>query len=83
MKALFPILVCAGLFAPGRFTPGLFAHGQVNEGELQLKMTDPSGLASKPQNLNNVLNVLDFGGQFSGNAIGPPRSDAARLTTTF
>ena len=35
------------------------------------------------QNLNNVLNVIDFGGLFSGNAIGPSRSVAARLTTTF
>jgi TonB-dependent Receptor Plug Domain len=35
------------------------------------------------QNLNNVLNVIDFGGLFSGNAIGPSRSFALRLTTTF
>jgi len=35
------------------------------------------------QNLNNVLNVIDFGGLFSGNAIGPPRSVAARLITSF
>ena len=35
------------------------------------------------QNLSNVLNVIDFGGLFSGNAIGPPRSVAARLTTNF
>jgi len=35
------------------------------------------------QNLNNVLNVIDFGGLFSGNAIGPPRSFNLRLTTTF
>jgi outer membrane cobalamin receptor len=35
------------------------------------------------QNLSNVLNVIDFGGLFSGNAIGPPRSVAMRLTTTF
>ena len=34
-------------------------------------------------NLTNVLNVIDFGGLFSGNAIGPPRSFALRLTTTF
>src|ERR1700733_5873183 len=34
-------------------------------------------------NLTNVLNVVDFGGLFSGNAIGPPRSFALRLTTTF
>jgi hypothetical protein len=35
------------------------------------------------QNLNNVLDVIDFGGLFSGNAIGPSRSFALRLTTTF
>jgi hypothetical protein len=35
------------------------------------------------QNLNNVLNVIDFGGLFSGNAIGPSRSVALRLTTNF
>ena len=35
------------------------------------------------QNLNNVLNVIDFGGLFSGNAIGPSRSYAMRLTTNF
>jgi hypothetical protein len=34
-------------------------------------------------NLTNVLNVIDFGGLFSGNAIGPSRSFALRLTTTF
>ena len=42
MKALFPLLVCAGLFGPG-----MFAHGQVNEGELQLKVTDSVGLGVK------------------------------------
>jgi len=35
------------------------------------------------QNLNNVTNVIDFGGLFSGNAIGPSRSVAMRLTTDF
>jgi hypothetical protein len=35
------------------------------------------------QNLTNVLDVLDFGGLFSGNAIGPSRSAAMRLTTSF
>jgi hypothetical protein len=35
------------------------------------------------QNINNRLNVIDFGGLFSGNAIGPPRSYALRLTTSF
>lgn len=34
-------------------------------------------------NLNNRLNVIDFGGLFSGNAIAPGRSWALRLTTSF
>ena len=35
------------------------------------------------ENLTNVLDVIDFGGLFSGNAIGPARSFALRLTTDF
>jgi len=34
-------------------------------------------------NLNNRLNVIDFGGLFSGNAIAPGRSYALRLATNF
>jgi hypothetical protein len=35
------------------------------------------------EDLNNRLNVIDFGGLFSGNAIGPPRSYSLRLAATF
>jgi hypothetical protein len=35
------------------------------------------------ENLNNRLNVIDFGGLFSGNAIGPARSGTMRLNTSF
>ncbi len=35
------------------------------------------------QNLTDVLDVIDFGGLFSGNAIGPSRSVSMRLTTSF
>jgi hypothetical protein len=35
------------------------------------------------ENLNNVLDVIDFSGLFSGNAIGPSRSYSLRLTATF
>lgn len=35
------------------------------------------------QNLTNVVDVIDFGGLFSGNAIGPSRNVAMRLTTNF
>jgi Carboxypeptidase regulatory-like domain/TonB-dependent Receptor Plug Domain len=34
-------------------------------------------------NLNGRLNVIDFGGLFSGNAIGPGRSFGLRLNSTF
>jgi hypothetical protein len=35
------------------------------------------------QNLNNRLNLIDFAGLFSGNAIAPPRSYAIRLKADF
>jgi hypothetical protein len=35
------------------------------------------------QNLTDIVDVIDFGGLFSGNAIGPSRSVALRLTTSF
>lgn len=35
------------------------------------------------QNLTNVVDVIDFGGLFSGNAIGPSRSFSLRLQTVF
>ncbi|MGC2269539.1 MAG: TonB-dependent receptor [Candidatus Acidiferrales bacterium] len=35
------------------------------------------------QNLNNRLNVIDFGGLFSGNAIAPSRSFFFRFSTSF
>jgi hypothetical protein len=40
-------------------------------------------LEADGQNLNNVLNVIDFGGLFSGNAIGPSRSFSLRIATDF
>lgn len=35
------------------------------------------------ENLTNVVEVIDFGGLFSGNAIGPGRSFGLRLSTNF
>ncbi|HUX45563.1 MAG TPA: hypothetical protein VMV57_12505, partial [Terracidiphilus sp.] len=34
-------------------------------------------------NLNNRLNLIDFAGLFSGNAVAPPRSYSVRLTLHF
>jgi hypothetical protein len=69
-------------FALGRVRPSLavdaslgadvFTNDKIST-HLQLDM----------ENINNRLNVIDFGGLFSGNAIGPPRSYALRLTSTF
>ncbi len=35
------------------------------------------------QNISNTLEVIDFGGLFSGNALGPSRQFTFRLVTTF
>ena len=40
-------------------------------------------LQADGENLNNRLNLLDFGGLFSGNAIAPPRSYSLRLAANF
>jgi len=40
-------------------------------------------LQADAQNLSNKLEVVDFGGLFSGNAIGPSRSFSLRLATDF
>jgi hypothetical protein len=40
-------------------------------------------LQADVQNLSNTLEVIDFGGLFSGNALGPSRQYTVRLVTTF
>jgi hypothetical protein len=40
-------------------------------------------LQADVQNLNNRLNLINFAGLFSGNAVAPPRSYSLRLQTTF
>jgi hypothetical protein len=40
-------------------------------------------LQADAQNLSNKLEVIDFGGLFSGNALGPSRQYAFRLVTAF
>jgi outer membrane receptor for Fe3+-dicitrate len=40
-------------------------------------------LRADGENLTNRLDVIDFGGLFSGNAIGPARSYVLHLNTTF
>ncbi len=40
-------------------------------------------LQGDAENLGNTLEVIDFGGLFSGNALGPARQYTLRLVTTF
>ena len=69
-------------FDRGRILPSLLVS--VSAGA-DLYKTDrlQTRIQADGQNLGNTLDVLDFGGLFSGNAIGPPRSFALRLTASF
>lgn len=69
-------------FARGQIYPALQANASAGVDVYKSDRMNMS-LQADGQNLNNVLNVIDFGGLFSGNAIGPSRSFALRLTTSF
>lgn len=69
-------------FARGRIRPLLAVNSSlgvdVYKGEKMVTRFQVDG-----SNLNNRLNVIDFGGLFSGNAIAPARSVTMRLNTSF
>jgi hypothetical protein len=69
-------------FDRGRVDPSLSANAS-----LMVDMYEGTKMNMRFQadgnNLNNRLNVIDFGGLFSGNAIGPARSYFLRLNTSF
>jgi hypothetical protein len=69
-------------FNRGRIDPAFQANISAG-GELYKSDRVTTRLQVDGQNLNNVLNVIDFGGLFSGNAIGPGRNFALRLSTSF
>ena len=69
-------------FDRGRILPSFQANASVGVDVLNSDHAKMR-LQADGANLNNVLNVIDFGGLFSGNAIGPRRSFSLRLTTTF
>ncbi len=69
-------------FARGRILPSL----AVNAGAgVDLYEAEPLKISVQAdgENLNGRLNILDFGGLFSGNAIAPGRSFVVRLKTSF
>ena len=69
-------------FARGRIYPSFLVDASAGA-DLYKSDHVKVQLQADGENLTNVLDVLDFGGLFSGNAIGPSRSFALRLSTTF
>jgi len=69
-------------FDRGRIKPVLSVNASAGA-DLYKKEGRTLRLQADGENLNNRLNVIDFGGLFSGNAIGPPRSYALKLAATF
>jgi hypothetical protein len=69
-------------FNRGRIYPAFQANASVGADIYKSERVNMR-LEADGQNLNNVLNVIDFGGLFSGNAIGPSRSFSLRLRTDF
>jgi hypothetical protein len=69
-------------FARGRIYPSFQMNASVGA-EIYKTERMKMQLQVDGENLNNVLDVIDFGGLFSGNAIGPSRNCMLRLTSTF
>jgi TonB-dependent Receptor Plug Domain len=69
-------------FARGRILPSFQVNASAGAGLYKSERMNVQ-LQADGENLSNVLEVIDFGGLFSGNAIGPSRSYMLRLATTF
>jgi hypothetical protein len=69
-------------FVRGRVQPALLFDATA-AAELYRSKRVTINLQADGVNLSNQLDVIDFGGLFSGNAIGPARSFSLRLSTSF
>lgn len=69
-------------FARSRVKPSLSVNGSAGV-DLWQKDKVKIHLQADVENINNRLNLIDFAGLFSGNAIAPPRSYSLRFTTEF
>jgi hypothetical protein len=69
-------------FARGRILPLLAVNASLGA-DVYKGDHVTTRLQADGDNLNGRLNVIDFGGLFSGNAIAPGRSFGLRLTTSF
>jgi outer membrane receptor for Fe3+-dicitrate len=69
-------------FNRGRVKPNLSIDASAGA-DLYRKENRSLRLQADAANLNHRLNVIDFGGLFSGNSIAPPRSYSLRLSAAF
>jgi hypothetical protein len=69
-------------FARGRIYPAFQANASAGA-EIYKSDRMKIRFQADGENLNNILDLIDFGGLFSGNAIGPSRNFTLRLTSTF
>jgi hypothetical protein len=69
-------------FDRDRIKPSLSVDASVGA-DLWRKDNTSVRIQAHVQNINNRLNLINFAGLFSGNAIAPPRSYAVRLETIF
>jgi len=77
-----PAMVDRINFDRGRVRPSLAVNASFGA-EIYKNDRFAARLQADVQNLNNRLNVIDFGGLFSGNAIAPPRSYWLRMQMSF
>jgi TonB-dependent receptor-like protein len=77
-----PLVVSRINFARGRTRPVLAINASSG---MDIYKTEKAAVSFQVDgvNLNDRLNLIDFGGLFSGNAMGPARSVAMRLNTSF
>jgi hypothetical protein len=77
-----PEVVSRVNFARGRVRPALAVNSSLSVDVYRSEKVN-ARFQVDGDNLNNRLNVLDFGGLFSGNAIAPGRSVVSRLNIAF
>jgi outer membrane receptor for Fe3+-dicitrate len=77
-----PAVVARVDLARGRVRPEFSLNASVGA-DLYRRDRIAVRLQGDIENINNRLNVIDFAGLFSGNAIGHPRSAFVRLQTDF
>jgi len=77
-----PAVISRINFARGRILPLLAVNASLGADLLKSDRLT-TRLQADGDDLNGRLNIIDFGGLFSGNAIAPGRSFALRLTSSF